>query len=104
VEKDTREKIAFALNFVLPGLGIVFSGFIHRLRWLWLVGFGLIAGSLLLGVHSLASYHLYILLTSQNFDILNTLFSLAIGFIIAFLGAVVEHEIKEEGLDYERVQ
>lgn len=95
MEKDVREILAFALNFVLPGLGIHFSGFVHRLRWLQLVGLGLVALYSLFGVRCLASYNLYVLLSSYDFDVLASLSYLAVGFAIAFLGVGVERDISE---------
>jgi len=98
VEKDTRVIVAFALNFVLPGSGICFSGLVHRMRWLLCVGLGFITPYLLSGAMraNLASLKLYTLLTSPSFDVLDSLLFLALGFFIALLGAVVESDITEK--------
>ena len=98
MEKDIRVVVAFALNFVLPGSGICFSGLVHRMRWLLCVGLGFATPYLLSGAMraNLASYKLYVLLTSYSFDVSDSLLFLALGFFIAFLGAVVESDIREK--------
>lgn len=94
VEKKIREIVVFVLNFMLPGLGFLFSGFVHRLRWLRRVGLGVIAIYLLLFIRSLTPYNFDIWLASSKSDILDTALSLAVSFTFGSLGAGLEHEMK----------
>ena len=91
MKKKTREIVAFILN-LWPGLGFYFSGTVHNLKWLRLLGVGLIVAFLLIitiGIaivipHPLRNYH---------FTASDLLFPLAIAFIFGIFGAGVEHEL-----------
>lgn len=94
MEKRTREIVAFALNFLWPGLGFYFSGFIHRRRWLRGVGIGLIAAFIILLPVSVVVVIPYPLI-NYHFTLTDFLFPLALAFVFGCLGVGVEHEIRE---------
>lgn len=83
MEKGLREFLAFILNFVWPGLGFLFSGFIHNLRTLRLIGFGVIVIFLLLSLNALRNL---------SFDVSDLFISVLIGLIFGLLGAAVERQ------------
>lgn len=96
MEQYVRVRISCALNFVLPGFGICFSGIIHKLVWLLCLGLGMSVAHLMFGPRFLATYNLYVLFTSNcTSEILDSVRILAISFIVAFLGAVVESNIRD---------
>lgn len=85
MEKGLREFLAFILNFLWPGLGFLFSGFIHNHRVLRLLGFGMIVVFLFLSLGTIASGRL---------NISDIFISAGIGLIFALLGATVERAFK----------
>jgi hypothetical protein len=88
MERKIREIVAFALNFMLPGLGFFFSGAINGRRWLRLLGVGLAAVFIVQFVQSsVFSLH-------YRSDYLESIRSLAVNFIFGTLGAGVEQEIE----------
>lgn len=100
MDRKTRGIVAFSLNFLWPGLGFYFSGFVHHRRWLRGVGVGLIAAFLVLLPVSVVIVVPYPLLNC-HFTWADLLLPLAVAFVSGCLGAGVEHEISEEKTSHE---
>jgi hypothetical protein len=93
MKKRTEEIVAFFLNF-FPGLGFYFSGTMHDLKKLRLFGGSLAIACLfllpiigvILNPKPLINYH---------FTMSDMLLPLTIAIVSGFLGAIVEHRIRE---------
>jgi hypothetical protein len=86
VERGLREVLAFILNFVWPGLGFLFSGFIHNHEIVRLIGIGITIVTLFSTVVSIGRMSL-----PSFFD--DILIAAIADLIWALLGAAVEHEL-----------
>ena len=95
MNRRTREIVAFALNFLWPGLGFYFSGWIHHRKWLRGIGIGLIAAFLIILPVSVAVTVPYPLI-NYHFALSDLLLPLAVAFVFGCLGVGIEHEIKNE--------
>ena len=96
MRKMTRGLIAFALNF-WPGLGFYFSGSMHNLMRLRLLGLGLASAFLFILPISAVIMH-PTPLTNHNFTASELLLPIAIAFTFGILGASVEYAITGEGV------
>ncbi|MDH5787122.1 MAG: hypothetical protein OEZ40_02350 [Candidatus Bathyarchaeota archaeon] len=85
MKKGTREILAFALNFVWPGLGFYFSGWSHHQIWLRAVGIGLIAAFLVILPASVVATIPYPLI-NYHFTLSDLVLPLAVAFVFALLG------------------
>lgn len=94
MRKKTREIVAFILN-LWPGLGFYFSGIVHNLKWLRLLGIGLTAAFLFIIPISVAIVHPEPLI-NYHFTASDLIFPLMIALIFGGFGAAVEYEIKEK--------
>lgn len=94
VNKITREIVAFGLNF-LPGLGFYFSGTVHNLERLRLLGVTLVAAFLFLIPVSVVIVHPRPLM-NYHFTTSDLLLPSAIALISAISGAVVEHQLPKK--------
>jgi hypothetical protein len=94
VRKKTREIVAFILN-LWPGLGFYFSGTVHNLKWLRLLGIGLTAAFLFIIPISVVIVHPEPLI-NYHFTASDLIFPLMIALIFGGFGAAVEYEIKEK--------
>lgn len=93
MKKKKREILAFILN-LFPGLGFYFSGTVHNLERLRLLGSGLIATFLIMIPLSVVIVNPRPLI-NHHFTTSELLLPLTIALTFGTLGAGVEHKIKE---------
>jgi hypothetical protein len=94
MRKKIRIIIAFILN-LFPGLGLYFSGTVHDLKWLRLLGCGLTA-ALLMIIPSIAVMLHPTPLINYHFTASELTLPLAIALVSGTLGAGVEQSLKEQ--------
>jgi len=94
MEKKKREIVAFILN-LFPGLGFYFSGTVHDLKRLRLLGSGLIAAFLFIIPISVVITNPRPLI-NYHFTASESLLPSAMALVSGILGASAEHKIKEE--------
>jgi len=99
MKQEIRESVAFILN-LFPGLGFHFSGTMHNLRWLRLLGSALIAAFLIIIPITVVLVHPYPLI-NYHFTASEWIFPLTIALISGMLGAVVEYKVKEKEQGHE---
>lgn len=91
VNKITREILAFALN-LFPGLGFYFSGTMHNLRRLRILGVTVVAAFLFILPVSAVVVHPRPLM-NYHFTTSDMLLPSAIALTSALSGAIVEHHL-----------
>lgn len=94
MKKRAREIIAFILN-LFPGLGFYFSGTVHNVKWLGLLGIGLTAAFLFIIPISVVIVHPDPLI-NYHFPTSDLIFPLIIALTFGVFGAGVEYQIKEK--------
>ena len=94
MRKKIRIIIAFILN-LFPGLGLYFSGTVHGLKWLRLLGCGLTAAFLLILPITAVTLH-PIPLINYHFTASELTLPLAIALVSGTLGAGVEQSLEEQ--------
>jgi hypothetical protein len=94
MRKIIRIIVAFILN-LLPGLGLYFSGTVHSLKWLRLLGCGLIAAVLLI-LPSIAVILHPTPLIMYHFTASELILPSAIALVSGIIGAGVEQGLNEQ--------
>jgi len=94
MNKITREIIAFILN-LFPGLGFYFSGTVHNLKWLRLLGAAIVAAFLFIIPISIVIVHPSPLM-NYHFTTSDLLLPSAIASTSATFGAIAEHQLPEK--------
>jgi hypothetical protein len=91
--KKIRITVAFILN-LFPGLGLYFSGTIHSLKWLRLLGCGLIAAFLFIITFTAVILHPTPLIM-YHFSTSELILPLAITLVSGIIGASVEQRLNK---------
>ena len=89
--KITRDVLAFILN-LFPGLGFYFSGTVHNLKRLRVLGVTIVAAFLFVIPVSAVIVHPHPLM-NYHFTTSDLLLPSAIAFISAISGTIVEHQL-----------
>jgi hypothetical protein len=94
MRKKMKIIIAFILN-LFPGLGLCFSGTVHSLKWLRLLGCGLIAAFLLILPFAAVILHLTPLIM-YHLTASELILPSAIALVSGIIGAGVEQRLNEQ--------